>query len=58
MSAWAAIIALPTVIASIYGMNFSYIPELRWHDGYFYALGLMLASAVGLYTYFKRRGWL
>ena len=58
VSAWAAIIALPTVIASIYGMNFSYIPELRWHYGYFYALGLMLASGLGLYTYFKRRGWL
>jgi len=58
VSAWAAIIALPTVIASIYGMNFRFIPELRWHYGYFYAIGLMAASALSLYAYFKRRGWL
>jgi len=58
VSAWAAIIALPTVIASIYGMNFQFMPELGWHYGYFYALGVMLASAGGLYAYFKRRGWL
>jgi magnesium transporter len=58
VSAWAAIIALPTVIASIYGMNFARMPELSWHLGYPYALGLMAASALGLFAYFKRRRWL
>ncbi len=58
VSAWAAIIALPTVIASIYGMNFVRMPELHWHFGYPYALALMLASAIALYASFKRRHWL
>jgi magnesium transporter len=58
VSAWAAIIALPTVIASIYGMNFVRMPELRWHLGYPYALSLMAASAIGLFAYFKHRRWL
>jgi len=58
VSAWAAIIALPTVIASIYGMNFSYMPELRWHLGYPFALALMGGSALALYLYFKRHRWL
>jgi magnesium transporter len=46
-----------TTIASIYGMNFKHMPELEWRYGYFWALGLMLASALGMITYFKRRGW-
>ena len=58
VSAWAAIIALPTVIASIYGMNFVRMPELHWHLGYPYALSLMAASSLGLFTYFKRHHWL
>jgi len=58
VSAWAAIIALPTVIASIYGMNFVRMPELHWHLGYPYALTLMAASSLGLFTYFKRHHWL
>ena len=58
VSAWAAIIALPTVIASIYGMNFARMPELHWHLGYPYALSLMAASSLGLFTYFKRHHWL
>jgi magnesium transporter len=48
----------PTLIASIYGMNFDYMPELHWPWGYPLALGLMVASAVLPYWYFKRRGWL
>jgi len=48
----------PTLIASIYGMNFEFIPELDWRLGYPLALTLMLASAVLPYWYFKRRGWL
>ncbi len=58
VSAWAAIIAVPTVIASIYGMNFVDMPELRWSAGYPGALALMAAAAVALYATFKRRGWL
>jgi magnesium transporter len=58
VSAWAAIIALPTVIASICGMNFDHVPELHWQLGYPYALAVMAGSAVGLYAFFKRRRWL
>jgi magnesium transporter len=56
---WAAIIFLPpTLIAGVYGMNFRHMPELEWWFGYPMALALMLASAVGPYLYFKRRGWI
>ncbi len=48
----------PTLIASIYGMNFDFMPELRQNWGYPYALGLMLASALVPMWYFRRRGWL
>jgi len=48
----------PTLIASIYGMNFKYMPELDWHTGYPFALGLMVASALVPMWYFRRRGWL
>ncbi|MFC3025274.1 magnesium/cobalt transporter CorA [Vibrio zhugei] len=48
----------PTVIASIYGMNFQFMPELTWKGGYPFALGLMLASGFAPYWYFKRKGWL
>ena len=48
----------PTLIASIYGMNFQYMPELSQTWGYPFALGLMIASAVGPMWYFRRRGWL
>src|SRR5919108_3278609 len=46
-----------TFIASIYGMNFKHMPELEWRYGYAWALGLMLASALGMIGYFKHRGW-
>ena len=56
---WAAVVFLPpTLIAGIYGMNFHYFPELDWHYGYAISLGLMFASAVGPYLYFKKRGWI
>ena len=58
ISAWAAIIAVPTVIASIYGMNFRYMPELDWSFGYPLALLAMVAIRVVLYVVFKRIGWL
>jgi magnesium transporter len=48
----------PTLVASVYGMNFAYQPELQWHYGYHSALGLMIFSMVMPYLYFKRKGWL
>ena len=55
----AAVVFLPpTLIASIYGMNFDHMPELDWRLGYPLALGLMIVSAILPYLYFKRRGWL
>jgi magnesium transporter len=48
----------PTLIASIYGMNFQHMPELSWPLGYPFALTLMFGSIFGIYFYFKRRGWL
>ena len=56
ISAWAAIFFAPTLIGTIYGMNFRDMPELRWADGYPFALGLMALMCVGLYVMFKRRG--
>jgi magnesium transporter len=58
VSSWAAILFAPTLVASIYGMNFHDMPELSWPLGYPFAIGLMLALGVGLYLSFKRRGWL
>ena len=54
----AVIFMPPTLIASIYGMNFTLIPELKWRFGYPYALCLMVLSAILPYAYFKRRKWL
>ena len=48
----------PALIASVYGMNFRFMPELEWKYGYVYVLLLMVASAVGPMMYFRRRGWL
>ena len=58
ISAWAAIIAVPTVIGSIYGMNFRYMPELGFRFGYPVVLLVMVASCIVLYVVFKRIGWL
>jgi len=58
LAAWAAILAVPTAIAGIYGMNFSYMPELKWHYGYFIVLGGICAICLGLFARFKRIGWL
>ena len=55
----AAVVFLPpTLVASIYGMNFEHMPELKWCFGYPFALLLMVASAVLPYLFFKRKGWL
>jgi magnesium transporter len=48
----------PTLIASIYGMNFQAMPELNWSWGYPFAVVLMVASAVTPFWYFRRKGWL
>lgn len=58
ISAWVAIVAVPTAIAGIYGMNFDAMPELSWRYGYAYALGLMAVCCGTLYWTFKRSGWL
>ncbi|CAH2396725.1 magnesium/cobalt transporter CorA [Mesorhizobium escarrei] len=55
----AAVIFLPpTLVASIYGMNFNVMPELTWNFGYPFAIGLMILSAILPFWYFRRRGWL
>jgi magnesium transporter len=58
ISAWAAIIAVPTLITGIYGMNFEHMPELGWTLGYPLALFLMAAACLLLYRRFRRVGWL
>jgi magnesium transporter len=58
ISAWAAIVAVPTLITGIYGMNFEHMPELGWTFGYPLALAAMAVVCLGLYRNFKRAGWL
>jgi magnesium transporter len=58
VSAWAAILFAPTLIGTVYGMNFDFMPELHWRFGYPYALGLMLFTCATLFMLFKRAGWL
>jgi magnesium transporter len=58
ISAWAAILFAPTLIGTVYGMNFDHMPELHWALGYPFALALMVMVSVTLYVVFKRRGWL
>ena len=58
ITAWAAIIAVPTAIAGIYGMNFDYMPELSWRFGYPAVLLVIAIVCVVLYRGFKRNGWL
>jgi magnesium transporter len=58
LAAWAAIIAVPTMIAGVYGMNFQFMPELQWRYGYPTVLALTAALCVSLYVGFKRSRWL
>jgi magnesium transporter len=58
LAAWAAILAVPTAIAGIYGMNFDIMPELRWEYGYYAVVGVMVTICLSLYVRFKRAGWL
>jgi magnesium transporter len=58
ISAGIGLVAVPTLIAGVYGMNFDDMPELGWTWGYPFALLLMVLSSVGLWVFFKKSGWL
>ncbi|MDF2580724.1 MAG: corA, partial [Microbacterium sp.] len=58
ISGWAAILFGPTLVGTIYGMNFVYMPELEWPLGYPMALALMAATSLTLYWVFRKRHWL
>ncbi|WP_329168264.1 magnesium and cobalt transport protein CorA [Streptomyces sp. NBC_01267] len=58
ISSWAAILFAPTLVGTIYGMNFDNMPELHWSFGYPFAIGLMAVVCVSLYFIFKKRDWL
>ncbi|CAM3464245.1 magnesium/cobalt transporter CorA [Stackebrandtia soli] len=58
ISSWAAILFAPTLIGTVYGMNFDIMPEQHWRFGYPMALGMMAVTCVALYCVFKRKGWL
>jgi magnesium transporter len=58
ISAWAAILFAPTLVGTVYGMNFEDMPELSWQLGYPFALVLMAGVSLALYAVFKRRGWI
>ena len=58
ITAYAALLAVPTMLAGIYGMNFDYMPELHWRFGYPMAVLVMLTACLLLYRGFKRSGWL
>jgi magnesium transporter len=58
ISAWAAIVAVPTLITGVYGMNFESMPELGWVAGYPMVISGIVGISVGLYAYFRRIKWL
>ena len=58
LAAWAAILAVPTAVAGIYGMNFEFMPELKWTYGYFGVLGFIAVVCGGLFYRFRRNDWL
>ena len=58
LAAWAAILAVPTAVAGIYGMNFANMPELQWEHGYYLVIGLVVVTCVTLYASFRRNNWL
>ena len=58
ISSWAAIIFAPTLIGTVYGMNFDVMPELRWKYGYYLVVGVIVVVCIFLYTRFKRSNWL
>ncbi|MFF7750032.1 magnesium/cobalt transporter CorA [Streptomyces sp. NPDC007971] len=58
ITAWAAVIAVPTMVCGVYGMNFDHMPELHWRFGYPLVMSVMAASCFALYRGFRRNGWL
>ena len=58
LAAWAAILAVPTAIAGLYGMNFEHMPELKWRYGYFLVVGVIVAICGSLYWRLRRNGWI
>src|SRR5918912_1904658 len=58
LAGWAAILAVPTAIAGIYGMNFEHMPELHWAYGYPAVLGVIAVTCIYLYYRFRRSGWI
>ena len=58
LAAWAAILAVPTAIAIVYGMNFQNMSELQWKYGYYVVIGAILVLCGALYLRFRRSGWL
>jgi magnesium transporter len=58
ITSWAAIVAVPTMVVGVYGMNFDFMPELHWRYGYFAVLVFIVVVCVLLYRGFKRNGWL
>jgi magnesium transporter len=58
ISAGVALVAAPTLIAGIYGMNFEHMPELGWYVGYPLSVLLMFAISAALWIWFKKSGWL
>ena len=58
LAAWAAILAVPTAIAGVYGMNFQVMPELHWRYGYATVMGTIIGTCGFLYWRFRKAGWL
>ncbi|MFG2883178.1 magnesium/cobalt transporter CorA [Streptomyces sp. NPDC048297] len=58
ITAWAAVIAVPTMVCGVYGMNFDHMPELHWRFGYPLVMGVMVLACGVLYRGFRRNGWL
>ncbi|MDH6625473.1 magnesium transporter [Streptomyces sp. LBL] len=58
ITAWAAVIAVPTMVCGVYGMNFDYMPELHWRFGYGLIIGVISVACLVLYRGFRRNGWL
>jgi len=58
ISSWAAILFAPTLVGTIYGMNFDRMPELHWAYGYPLAIGSMVAMSLILHTVFRRKHWI
>jgi magnesium transporter len=58
LASWGALITVPTLIAGVYGMNFEHMPELGWHFGYPWAIGLMVGIDAFLYWKFRKAGWI